>query len=144
MTVTVLPILCIKDSWRHSILWHHNHISMCVTFKPHTIPSFWEIIKVTCFLLLAAPCVLILGPYETIMIAQWAHKSPDKVKESVHVPGCIAVETTNPGTIFIKCKTITSGRLSVAGFKELYCNYMIQHTLSRTLISFVYAKESSA
>ena len=144
MTVTVLTFLCIKDSWWHSVVWHHNHISMCVTFKPHAISSFWEIIKVTCFLLLAAPCVPILGPYETIIIAQWAHNSPDKVKESVHIPGGIAIETTNPGTIFIKCKTITSGRLSVAGFKELYCKYTIQHTLSRILISFVCAKEPSA
>jgi hypothetical protein len=94
--------------------------------------------------LLAAPCVLILGPYETIIIAQWAHKNPDKVKETVHIPGGTDIETTNPGTILIKCKTITSGRLSVAGFKELYCNYKIQHTLSRILISFIYAKEPSA
>jgi hypothetical protein len=94
--------------------------------------------------LLAAPCVPILGPYETIIIAQWTHKSPDKVKESVHIPGAIDIETTNPGTIFTKCKTITSGRLSAAGFKELYCNYTIQHTLSRILISFVYAMEPSA
>jgi len=69
--------------------------------------------------LLAAPCVLILGPYETIITAQWAQKSPDKVKESVHIPGGIDVKTINPGTIFIKCKTIINGRLSVAGFKEL-------------------------
>ena len=75
--------------------------------------------NVTCFLLLAVPSVLILGPYETIIIAQWAHKSPHKAIESVHIPGGIDVETTNPGTICIKCKTITSGRLSVAGFKEL-------------------------
>jgi len=67
--------------------------------------------------MLAAPCVLILRPYETIKIAQWSHRSPDKVKESVHIPRGIDVETTNPGNILIKCKTITSGRLSVAGRK---------------------------
>jgi hypothetical protein len=70
--------------------------------------------------------------------------SPDKVKESVHIPGGIDVETTNPGNMLIKCKTTTSGRLSVAGFKEVYCNYTTQHTLSRILISFIYAKKPSA
>ena len=144
MTVTVLTLLCNTDSWWPSVVWHQNHTSMCVPFKPHTISTFWEIINVTCFLLLAAPSVLFMGPYETITIAQWAHKNPDKIKESVHIPGGTDVKTTNSGTICIKCKTITSGRLSVAGFKELYCYYTIQYTLSRILISFVHAKEPYA
>jgi hypothetical protein len=41
------------------------------------ISRFRGIIKVTCFLLPAVPCLLISGPFKVIIIAKWAQKAQD-------------------------------------------------------------------